>query len=133
MTTQPDRSSKEGRLRERIGEFYTSFNKENWESCFKMIDPNLRNARRVEHDKYIDSLITFFDAFGPIQIRSVQVSLHLNEENINPRNSKFDKRDFAYGTVVWFDRHECEQYLSERWVKALNHQWYTRMLGIIVK
>ena len=110
----------------RIEEFYRFLNAKHWADCFQLIDPKLREAGKVEIESYSKSLSSFYDKHGPIISQTVeQLRIHLNEP------SKHDERDFAYGEVVLEDRDHQALKIRERWVKALDGRWYTRMVGMV--
>lgn len=113
------------RLTNRIQKFYSAFNKEQWAECFHLVDPELRE-NRVDFKVYADSLATFFERFGPIEIeRIADLKPHLRE-----KSPLYRDRPFAFGMVVWRDRENGEHVFRERWVKARG-TWYTRMVGLV--
>lgn len=113
-------------LAARIEEFYCLLNAKHWTDCFQLIDPILRAAGKVEIDSYSKSLSSFYDKHGPIISQSVdQLRIHVNEP------SRHDDRDFAYGVVVLEDRDHQAMKIRERWVKAADGCWYTRMVGMV--
>ncbi|MBI3465464.1 MAG: hypothetical protein HY000_20770 [Planctomycetes bacterium] len=115
------------RLRDRIKKFYVLLNEQNWESCFKLIDPKLRDAGKVAFDSYAATLSAFFGAFGPLEDVSVS-DLKLYSD---VKSKLYGDRDFAYGCVVCKDREHHPQRLEERWVKATDGRWYTLMVGLV--
>lgn len=110
-------------LRNRIEEFYRHLNQGNIKTCFDMIDPQLRNL--LDYEKYNNSMSSFVVKYGPIQIVELSVSLYLGVEGVR------DNRDFAYGTVNWTDKHQRPHFFNERWVKANDGFWHSRMLGLL--
>lgn len=113
-------------LAARIGDFYRVLNLKQWAACFTFVDPTLRDAGKVEITSYSSSLSSFYDKHGPIMSQTVdKLRLHVNEP------SKHDDRDFAYGVVLLEDREHQTLTIRERWVKASDGQWYTRMAGMV--
>lgn len=115
------------RLRDRIKRFYDLVNEEDWEECFALIDPKLRSARKITFEDYADTLTAFFAAFGPLEEVSVS-GLKLYSD---VRSKLYGDRDFAQGLVVLKDREPRPHSLQERWVKATDGRWYSRMIGLV--
>lgn len=114
-------------LRDRIKLFYNLLNEEEWQECFEMIGPKLRDDIRITKEQYFDSLSSFPDAFGPLRNAIVDdLTIYSNQPN-----NRYDDRDFAYGDSVWTDRHNHSRKIQERWVKAADGRWYTRMAGLV--
>ncbi len=111
-------------LNRRIRNFYLDFNDQKWEACFDRLDPKLREGR-VDHETYVESLSSFFDKYGPIEIESLELKLYLTV-----KNNQHDDRPFAYGLLHWQDHDGRPHVLRERWVKS-EGAWYTRMVGLI--
>ncbi len=128
MSTQSDteRQRQTRRLRLRIRGFYQHFNDNDWKACFATVDPKLRSERKVEYPCYSDSLSAFFQNHGPITILSLELSLHLDMPDNN-----FGCKDFAYGVVSWEDGKHRPHVFKERWVRAPDGKWYTRMIGLV--
>lgn len=111
-------------LNRRIRNFYRDFNNKNWQACFDRLDPKLREGS-VDHDAYVESLASFFDKYGPIEVESLELKLYLDV-----KNNKHDDRPFAYGVLQWQDKDGRSHVLRERWVKY-GEKWYTRMVGLV--
>ena len=125
MAGQSDVAIQEKKLRSRIKSFYEHLNQRDWQSCFDSIDPKLRDGR-IAYADYAETLTTFFQKYGPINILSLKVSLHLDV-----KNSKRGEKDFAYGSVSWKDRENHIREFRERWIRSADDQWYTRMVGLV--
>ncbi|MBL8794728.1 MAG: hypothetical protein JNM56_12545 [Planctomycetia bacterium] len=113
-------------LRRRIRDFYRRFNREDWSGCFARLDPRLRQAGKVEESQYRDSLATFRQAYGEVEIWHTRVNLYLDA-----KNNKHDARPFAYVYVFWQDAHQAFHVFRERWVLD-DGKWYTRVIGLVV-
>jgi hypothetical protein len=124
MAKQPATTVEHTRLSRRIKSFYRDFNKRKWEACFQRLDPKLKEER-VDHDAYVASLASFFDKYGPIQLESLKLTLHLDV-----LNNRHDDRPFAYGMLRWRDKNQNLHILRERWVNSCG-TWYTRMAGLL--
>ena len=109
-------------LRRAIRNFYDSYRQEKWTLCFNRIDPQLREAAKVDFDSYRDSLQTFWLAYGDVSILAIEVSeIH---------RSKHDPRPFAFASIVWRDRSHEFHVFRERWVFD-DKRWYTRVVGLV--
>lgn len=128
MSTQMDKLQlEETRLRDRIETFYSLVNEQQWEQCYEFIDPTLRDGHKVALDAYVETLSSFFAAFGPLEDLSVtDLTLHLDV-----KSELYDDRDFAHGSVVWRDQEHRLHTVQQRWVKAADGRWYTRMVGLL--
>jgi hypothetical protein len=124
MATQSPQAAERIRLNQRIRRFYRYFNENNWKACFERVDPKLREGR-VNFGPYAESLSSFFEKYGPIQIESIDLRLYASVQT-----NRHDDRPFAYGTVHWQDNQHKPHVLRERWVKSAD-EWYTRMVGLI--
>ncbi len=113
-------------LRDRIESFYEHFNRQEWKVCFETIDPLLRESQRIRLDNYSEALSSFFEKYGPIAIQSLKLSLHLDV-----KLNKADAREFANGVLAWHDRQGQSHVFKERWVRANDDNWYTRMIGLV--
>lgn len=120
--TTPDQQA----LADRIHAFYHSLNAKQWRQCFELVDPKLRESGKVELKAYSSSLSSFFAKHGPLASPSLdRLRIYANVSNKN------DDRDFAYGTVTVEDREHDALTIRERWVKASDGHWYTRMAGLV--
>ncbi len=109
-------------LRRAIRGFYDCYRGEKWTLCYNRIDPQLREAGKVEFDSYQDSLQTFRREYGDVSILMVEVSeIH---------RSKHDPRPFAFASIVWRDRSHEFHVFRERWVFD-GRRWYTRVVGLV--
>lgn len=109
-------------LRRAIRSFYDGYRQEKWTLCFNRIDPQLREAAKVEFDSYQDCLKTFRQAYGDVAILVIEVSeIH---------RSKHDPRLFAFASIVWRDRSHEFHVFRERWVFD-DKRWYTRVAGLV--
>lgn len=123
MMTTPI-NSEEVKLKNRIREFYQYLNSRNWQGCFDSIDPMLR-TKGIDPVLHAKKMEQFLLKYGPITITSLDVTLY---QNVKTRG--YGDRDFACGTVLWDDFHNRRHQLNERWVKASDGQWYTRMTSL---
>lgn len=113
-------------ITDRIQAFYHFLNATQWRECFKLVDPMLRASGKVELAAYSNSLSSFFAKHGPLASSSLdRLQIYTNASNKN------DERDFAYGTVTLEDREQQFLTIRERWVKASDGRWYTRMAGMV--
>jgi hypothetical protein len=120
--TTPDQKA----LSDRIEEFYCYLNEKQWSKCFELVDPKLRESGKVELIAYSSSLSSFFAKRGPMAGQSLgRMRIYTDASNKN------DDRDFAYGDVTLEDRDHRSIRIRERWVKASDGQWYTRMAGMV--
>jgi hypothetical protein len=113
-------------LRRRLRQFYSHFNAARWESCYALVDPRLSSAGRVEERAYVDSLRRFQEAYGSIDMRFVDINLHMDVSR-----TAQDSRPFAYAYVVWKDSRQEYHLFRERWVYERG-KWYTRVAGLVV-
>ena len=118
-------TSERAALRRRIRRFYEWFNQEEWPKCFAQIDPRLREASKVDPATYAATLAEFRHHYGAIQLRHLEISLHLDA-----RSNKHDARPFAYVYAFWQDRRHEFHLFRERWVKHAG-RWYTRVVGLV--
>lgn len=112
-------------VRRRVRQMCEWFNREQWDKCFLLIDPNLRAKGRVAFDDYVAKLAAFKRSYGEIQPWHIKLSLR-----IDGTCNKLDSRPFAYVYVVWKDDHREFHLFRERWVKDAD-QWYTRVVGLV--
>ncbi len=111
-------------LRQRIHAFYAHFNQENWQGCFRFLDPALRDKAKVELEKYAVSLANFKHYYGLIRPLFMEIKLITNVQ------SRTDARDFAYVAVFWKDSKNAYHLFRERWVKDKG-RWFTRVVGLV--
>jgi hypothetical protein len=123
----PRAAAQKQKLRRRVRAFYRGYNLGEWEKCYRVIDPRLREAGRVEVPRYVESLASFKQHHGNITIWHIQVSLHLDV-----RNGKQEDRPFAYVYVLWQDTRGAVQVFRERWVFDAG-RWYTRVVGLVTR
>ena len=91
-----------------------------------MIDPQVRDASgSVTLYQYGNSLHEFMDRFGPLMVRAIQLSLHLDEPN-----RLYQGRDFAVGKTTLSDALGDRHAFLERWVRE-GRAWYTRSTGFV--
>ena len=110
------------RLRRAIRGFYDCYRQEKWALCYNRIDPQLREAAKVDFDSYRESLQAFLREYGDVSNRMIEVSeIH---------RSKHDPRPFAYASIVWRDRSHEFHVFRERWVFD-GRRWYTRVVGLV--
>lgn len=124
MATQTPQNVERIRLNHRIRHFYHYYNENNWKACFDRLDPKLREGR-VNLNLYAESLFSFFEKYGPIQVESIDLRLYPEA-----KPNKHDDRPFAYGTLHWQDNKHRRHVFRERWVKV-GDTWYTRMVGLV--
>jgi hypothetical protein len=122
---RPNAASERQALRKRIGQMYAAFNDEDWQKCYSMLDPKLRESGKVAASVYAEQLEAFKHVYGEIKPWHLRVSLHLKE-----RNSQQESRPFAYVYVVWQDSAHGFHMFRERWIKHAGH-WYTRVAGLV--
>jgi hypothetical protein len=114
-------------LERRIQQFYHCLNERDFDQCYQMIDPRVRDQRgSVSLAPYQDALLQFIDRFGPLNVLEVSASLHLDETN-----KLYEGRDFAVGKTICADKDGERRVFSERWVRQ-GRDWYTRSTGFIV-
>lgn len=110
----------------RIEVFYRLLNAQDWQGCFELLDPTLRDTGKIKIDAYSNSLSSFFAKHGPLVNQSLeQLKVYFDAQGAS------DDRDFAYGIVVLEDREHHSLKIRERWVKASDGLWYTRMVGMV--
>jgi hypothetical protein len=85
-------------LRRRVRQMYGRLNKRDWDKCYDLIDPKLREKAAISKSAYADSLRSFIEAYGAIAPWHIRISLHLEKSR-----NKSDDRPFAYVYVVWKD------------------------------
>jgi hypothetical protein len=112
-------------LRKRVRQMHAALNRGQWERCFALLDPKLRDAGRVESRMYVENLSEFKNAYGSIHPWYTRVSVHLDAS----KNQR-DRRPFAYVYVIWQDASSAFHMFKERWVKD-GGQWYSRVVGLI--
>lgn len=109
-------------LRRAIRGFYDCYRGSKWTLCYNRIDPQLREAGKVDFDSYQVSLQTFLREYGDVSILMIEVSeIH---------RSKHDPRPFAFASIVWRDRSHEFHVFRERWVFD-GRRWYTRVVGLV--
>lgn len=113
-------------IRRRLRLFYSHFNAGRWKSCYALVDPRLSSAGKVEENAYVDSLRQFHQAYGSIEMRFVDINLHMEV----PRAAQ-DSRPFAYAYVIWKDTRQEYHLFRERWVLERG-KWYSRVAGLVV-
>jgi hypothetical protein len=120
-------SSSQAALKRRIRNFYVFLNQRDFKRCFDMIDPRVREKpASVTLLQYEHSLAEFVAQTGQIKLKSVAVTLHLNEPS-----KLYEDRDFALGKTTWTDQCGGERSFAERWVRE-GKTWYTRSTGLVV-
>src|SRR5439155_15380964 len=97
MATKIPQNVEQIRLNQRIRHFYHYYNENNWKACFDRLDPILREGR-VKFGPYADSLSSFFEKYGPVQVEAIDLRIYPHV-----KNNKHDDRPFAYGTLHWHD------------------------------
>jgi hypothetical protein len=113
-------------LERRIRQFYSLLNQKEFERCFRMIDPRVRdNPNSVTLFQYQNSLSQFLDFFREVRVRQVDIALYLDTPS-----KLYEDRDFAVGQTVWESAEGEEQTFSERWVRE-GRVWYTRSTGFV--
>jgi hypothetical protein len=125
MTTKGEKH--QPALERRIRSFYHLLNRRDFERCFQMLDPRVRNRpTSVTLFQYGNAMRQFAERFGPLQLLETHVALHLNEPN-----KLYEGRDFALGKTIVLDKDGERQVFSERWVRD-GRAWYTRSTGFVV-
>lgn len=114
------------RLRKRIRRFYDLFARGEWQKCYDLLDPGLRDGT-VKFDQYARSLEEFRRYFGPITVTRVE---ELNVGKSAKRNGGEDGR-VGYAVVLWHGKDNERRLLRERWVMT-GGNWYSRRAGLIV-
>jgi hypothetical protein len=124
MTTKA--STQLALLERRVGQFYDLVSRKEFEKCYAMIDPQVReNPGSVTLLQYQRSLESFLNYFGKVDVQRLRLDLHLDEPN-----RLYADRDFAVGETVWTDEAGEEHIFSERWVRD-GRSWYTRSTGFL--
>jgi hypothetical protein len=124
MSTRTE--TRQSALERRIRHFYDLLNDCDFGQCYQMIDPRVRGeAGSVTLFHYQSALSQFVRSFGPIEILSISLSLHLNEPS-----KLFEGRDFAVGETTWEDQTGERHVFAERWVRQ-GLAWYTRSTGFV--
>ncbi len=113
-------------LERRVHQFYALLNDRNFEKCYAMIDPVVReDPGSVTFLQYRQSLESFLNYYGVVDVRAVSLKLHLGEPS-----RLYGDRDFAIGQVAWADETGEEHVFQERWVRV-GRSWYTRLTGLV--
>jgi hypothetical protein len=129
MPKQETKPSKESALktslRRRIRNLYRRYNEQDWDSCYQILDPRLREENRIDPAVYAESLAAFSSTYGNVDIWHIRLSLHAR-----PGENKNDGRPFAYAYVFWQDDRKALHVFRERWVLD-GGRWYTRVVGLV--
>jgi hypothetical protein len=96
-----------------------------WDDCFALIDPELRQQGKVNLGIYADLMKSFKEAYGSINTRWTDLSVHLEA---SPKQK--DKRPFGYVYVLWQDDAHEFHLFRERWVQD-DGRWFTRVVGLV--
>ena len=113
-------------LERKVRAFYKSLNQHKVAACFQMIDPQVRDVPgSVTLYQYGQALHEFVDRFGPLKVRAIHLTLHLDEPN-----QLYQGRDFAIGKTTWLDAAGNRYVFLERWVRQ-DRSWYTRSTGFV--
>jgi hypothetical protein len=124
MTTRAQ--DRQHEVRRRIHQFYTLLNRQQFDRCYKMIDPRVRvQASSVTLFQYTNALRLFMEQFGPVEVLETNMTLHLEEPS-----TLYEGRDFAVGKTVLADKAGGRHVLLERWVRE-GRSWYTRSTGFV--
>src|SRR5258708_2365886 len=95
-------------LKRRIEQYYDLLNRGQFERCYGMIDPQVReDSTAVTMLQYSNSLRRFRDHFGCVEALEIAVSVHHNEPS-----KLYGDRDFALGRTTWLDRSGEEHVFS---------------------
>ena len=122
----PKAEKQQAALERRIRRFYDGLNRRDFDRCYQMIDPRLRDQpSSVTLFQYQNALLQFMDRFGPLSVLEISVSLHLDESN-----KLYEGRDFAVGKTVCSNKDGERHVFSERWVRQ-GQAWYTRSTGFV--
>src|SRR5262245_30676174 len=115
-------------LRKRIRQFYEHLNREEFDKCYEMIDPCLRQTpASVTLYQYVSSLERFLQWCGGLEVCQIgPIRLHLNEPN-----RQYGNRDFALVDVVCTDSSDRQHTFKERWVRDRRGRWFTRGTGFV--
>jgi hypothetical protein len=124
MTTKVEKQ--QAALERRIRRFYDRLKRRDFDQCYQMIDPSVRDQPgSVTLFQYQNALVQFMDRFGPLIVDGISVSLHVDESN-----KLYEGRDFAVGKTLWSDNAGERHVFSERWVRQ-GKAWYTRSTGFV--
>ncbi|MBX3414621.1 MAG: hypothetical protein KF708_18180 [Pirellulales bacterium] len=125
MSTKPS-SNTAAAVERRIRRFFDLLNDEQFEKCYQMIDPRIRDrATSVTLLQYIDSAKRFREKSGRLDLLSVDVESHENEPS-----PLYEDRDFSIGKSVCHVRSGKTIEFQERWVRE-GRSWYTRATGFV--
>jgi hypothetical protein len=114
----------EKQIKQRIRRFYGLFNAAKWSSCYRMVDPALRE--KLDFTSYSKSLADFRRYYGAICIvKAAKLKVHTNVNG-----GGYGGRDFASGVLIWLDNSDQPHVFKERWIRDGDH-WYTRMAGLV--
>jgi hypothetical protein len=126
MTIKAKAGTAQAALKRRIRQFYKLLNQGEFERCHQMIDPQVRlRPNSVTLLQYENSVRDFLAEVGSVNIREIDLNLHLRE-----RSALYGDRDFAVGKLAWEDKSGKRHVFLERWVLD-NRAWYTRCTGFI--
>jgi hypothetical protein len=113
-------------LKRRIRHFYTLLSDGQFERCYEMIDPRVRQkSESVTLLQYEDALVSFVKSVGSIGNLAITIDLHVGEPS-----RLYEDRDFAIGRTTWQDIRGHEHVFAERWVRE-GDLWYTRSTGCL--
>jgi hypothetical protein len=128
MSTQTAEARIAATLRRKVRRFYDHLNRHEFEKCYSVLDPGLReSASSVTLYQYVSSLERFLDWYGVVNVLGIDpIQLHLNEPN-----RQYDNRDFAVVAVSWEDQAGQGHTFRERWVRDRGGKWYTRCTGLV--
>jgi hypothetical protein len=117
-------------LRRRIKRFYDHFNRGEFDKCYLMVDPVLREVpTSITEFQYTTNLERFHQESGEIVVRDIApVQLHLDEPN-----RLYNNRDFALACLTCEDEKGRQHTFKERWVRDSRGRWYTRNTGFVSK
>ncbi len=118
-------SSERRALHNRVQAFYAHLNREHWDQCFAMIDPQLTQQGKVKLAAYAQRLAEFKAVYGLVRPWFTRLSLHLGA-----KTNRRDSQPFAYVYVIWQDASHAFHMFRERWVKA-DGAWFTRVVGLV--
>src|SRR5262245_17529771 len=121
----PNAASERKALRRRVKQLYDWFNQGLWENCFSLIDPELRDQKKVRLSIYSERLRAVKAAYGRVDPWYIRISPHLDTSS-----NKHDQRPFAYVYVVWQDDQHGFHMFKERWVKPSGRR-FTRVVGLV--
>src|SRR5271170_1791299 len=94
-------------LRRRIKQFYARLNQRAFESCWAMLDPQIRDdPTSITLYQYTSSVERFLSWCGAVKVTAIEpVQLSVKEPN-----RLYNDRDFAIVRVTWEDR-EKQQHI----------------------